>query len=78
MSPIPSFFPRPTPLPTAALNLFFVDVERATLGLDPQKLADFLEKETVAHPDGHRYNGISGKRFAACVPLAIRCGLTIS
>ncbi|MCF8052739.1 MAG: LegC family aminotransferase [Desulfobacterales bacterium] len=47
----------------------FVDVERATLGLDPEKLAGFLEKETVDHSDGHRYNRVSGKRIAACVPM---------
>ena len=47
----------------------FVDVEYATLGLDPEKLADFLEKETVDHPDGHRYNRASGKPIAGCVPM---------
>jgi perosamine synthetase len=46
-----------------------VDVERATLGLDPDKVAYFLEKETVDRSDGHRYNRTSGKRIAACVPM---------
>jgi len=47
----------------------FVDVERATLGLDPEKLADFLEKETIDRADGHRYNRTTNKRIAACVPM---------
>jgi len=47
----------------------FVDVERATLGLDPEKLAYFLENETADHSDGHRYNRTSGRRIAACVPM---------
>jgi len=40
-----------------------------TLGLDPEKLADFLESETIDRADGHRYNRTSGKRIAACVPM---------
>lgn len=47
----------------------FVDVERASLGLDPEKLAHFLEKETVDHSDGYRYNRTSNNRIAACVPM---------
>lgn len=47
----------------------FVDVERATLGLDPEKLVHFLENKTIQESDGHCYNKSSGKRIAACVPM---------
>lgn len=47
----------------------FVDVERSTLGLDPEKLVNFLEKESVEKSDGHRCNRATGKKIAACVPM---------
>jgi aminotransferase in exopolysaccharide biosynthesis len=47
----------------------FVDVEKTTLGLDPQSLADFLVKYGKLKADGRCYNQATGRRFAACVPM---------
>jgi perosamine synthetase len=47
----------------------FVDVERSTLGLDPDKLNDFLINNTVMKSDGRCYNKATGKNIAACVPM---------
>ena len=47
----------------------FVDVERSTLGLDPDKLNDFLVKNTVMKADGRCYNKSTGKSIAACIPM---------
>jgi|TARA_B100002003_G_scaffold242560_1_gene265716 aminotransferase in exopolysaccharide biosynthesis len=47
----------------------FVDVERSTLGLDPEKLENFLSKNTILKQDGCCYNKTTGKRIAACVPM---------
>ncbi len=47
----------------------FVDVERSTLGLDPEKLNDFLLNNAVLKSDGRCYNKITGRKIAACVPM---------
>lgn len=47
----------------------FLDIDRQTLGLSPQKLADFLDQDTFRKSDGNRYHKISGKRIAACLPV---------
>jgi perosamine synthetase len=47
----------------------FVDVERATLGLDPEKLNYFLLNTGVLKSDGKCYNKASGRKIAACVPM---------
>lgn len=47
----------------------FVDVERATLGLDPEKLNEFLINNGILKKDGKCYNKITDKRIAACVPM---------
>ncbi len=47
----------------------FVDVDRSTLGLSPQKLKDFLEKESYIKEDGYCYNKKTKKRIAACLPM---------
>ena len=47
----------------------FVDVERPTLGLDPERLNDFLFKNGTLKSDGKCYNKITGKKIAACVPM---------
>ena len=47
----------------------FVDVERSTLGLDPDKLNDFLSKYAVMKSDGECYNKTTGRKIAACVPV---------
>lgn len=47
----------------------FVDVERSTLGMDPEKLADFLTEYAVVNSDGRCCNKLTGRRIAACVPM---------
>lgn len=47
----------------------FVDVERSTLGLDPDKLNDFLINNGVLKSDGRCYNKTNGRKIAACVPM---------
>ena len=47
----------------------FVDVERATLGLDPGKLNDFLLNNGLLKSDGRCYNKVTGSKIAACVPV---------
>ena len=47
----------------------FVDVERATLGLDPEKLNDFLMNSGILKSDDRCYNKITGRKIAACVPM---------
>lgn len=46
----------------------FVDVERSTLGMAPQALANFLEAFGERREDGC-YNRHSGRRLAACLPM---------
>ena len=47
----------------------FVDVERSTLGLDPEKLNDFLIDNGILKSDGKCYNKTTGSKIAACVPM---------
>jgi len=47
----------------------FVDIERSTLGLDPEKLDDFLIHNGIMKADGRCYNKTTGKKIAACVPM---------
>jgi perosamine synthetase len=47
----------------------FVDVERSTLGLDPEKLNDFLKDNGILKSDDRCYNKKTGKQIAACVPM---------
>jgi perosamine synthetase len=46
----------------------FVDVDRDTMGLSPDKLKAFLEKNAEIKSDGS-YNKETGRRFSACVPM---------
>ena len=47
----------------------FIDVDKATLGLSPDKLCNFLTKKTNRGKDGFCYNTKTGKRIKACVPM---------
>lgn len=49
-------------------NPVFVDVSKKTMGLDPDKLEDFLIKNT-SFSKGYCINKISGKRIKACIPM---------
>jgi len=46
----------------------FVDVDRETMGLSPESLHSFLEKETV-QKNGICYNKTTGKKITAVVPM---------
>lgn len=47
----------------------FLDVERSTMGLDPEKLEAFLKENSVEKTDGFCYNRLTGQRISACVPM---------
>ena len=47
----------------------FVDVEKSTLGLDPQVLSDFLKQYGQLRSGGQCYNQATGRRISACVPM---------
>ncbi|MDB3952203.1 LegC family aminotransferase [Gammaproteobacteria bacterium] len=46
----------------------FIDVDIDTMGLSPDSLKTFLEKNAEKRPDG-TYNKNSGKKISACVPM---------
>lgn len=46
----------------------FIDVDRDTLGLSPQKVREFLDSETEMK-NGATYNKRSGNKISACVPM---------
>lgn len=47
----------------------FVDVEKSTLGLDPDKLSDFLSENATMKSDNRCYNKKTGRMITACVPM---------
>ncbi len=47
----------------------FVDVERATMGLDPDRLEKFLVTNACLESGGVCRNRTTGERIAACVPV---------
>lgn len=47
----------------------FLDVERDTMGLSPDSLKQFLEKNAELRSDGYTYNKNSGRRIKACIPM---------
>ncbi|MBN1797206.1 MAG: LegC family aminotransferase [Spirochaetales bacterium] len=49
----------------------FIDVEKTTLGMDPQKLQEFLKKNTYMGDDGRCYNKKNNRPITACVPVHI-------
>lgn len=46
-----------------------VDISRDTLGLDPQKLSDYLHEIAVIKQNGFLYNRLTGRRITAVVPM---------
>ncbi|MCS6823380.1 MAG: LegC family aminotransferase [Cytophagaceae bacterium] len=46
----------------------FVDVDKDTMGLSPEKLKDFLTHNTIQKKSG-TYNRYTGRRIRACVPM---------
>jgi aminotransferase in exopolysaccharide biosynthesis len=49
----------------------FIDCDRDTLGMSPQRLKEFLEKNTLLGDDGICYNKGTGRRVAACLPVHV-------
>ncbi len=49
----------------------FIDVDKNTMGLSPEKLQDFFEKETFIKDDGICYNRKTGNKIKACVPMHV-------
>jgi perosamine synthetase len=47
----------------------FVDVEQSTLGLDPDRLDNFLCNNSMLKTDGRCYNKHTRRKIAACVPV---------
>lgn len=54
----------------AGASPVFVDVDKETLGLSPEKLLDFLNKKTKLRHDG-LFNKTTGKRIRTCVPVHV-------
>ena len=46
----------------------FLDVDKDTMGLSPEKLEEFLKYKTSSKKDGFCYNNFSGKRLL--IPMA--------
>lgn len=49
----------------------FIDSEKETLGMSPDKLQDFIEKNTVIKKDGYCYNRRTHKKISACVAVHV-------
>ena len=47
----------------------FLDIEADTLGLSPEKLADFLQQEAVVDDHGQCLHRQTRRRIAACMPV---------
>jgi perosamine synthetase len=47
----------------------FIDVDKKTLGLSPQKLEEFLNTDVFLNNSGECIHRNSGKRIGACVPM---------
>jgi len=55
----------------AGANPVFIDSEKQTLGMSPEKLEEFLTENTYNDNYGYRINIKTGKRISACVPVHI-------
>ena len=47
----------------------FIDVDKETMGLSPEKLHEFLKNKTYMRDDGFYYNADTKKRIRACIPI---------
>ena len=47
----------------------FIDVDKDTMGMSPEKLSDFLNKNCEVKADGFTYNKNTGRKIAACLPM---------
>jgi len=49
----------------------FIDSEKVSMGMDPEKLEEFLSKNCVIKDDGFTYNKRTNRRISACVPMHV-------
>lgn len=49
----------------------FIDVDRKSLGMCPEKLGAFLREECEQKSDGYTYHKASQRRIAACIPVHV-------
>lgn len=47
----------------------FIDVDKDTLGMSPNALRSFLEKNAEKKSDGYTYNKTTSRRIKACIPM---------
>ncbi len=47
----------------------FVDVDKDTMGLSPEKLKTYLTENAVKKSDGFAYHKSTGQKIAACIPM---------
>ncbi len=47
----------------------FIDVDKQTMGLSPEKMENFLKLNAEIKNDGFCYNKNTGRRIAACIPM---------
>ena len=47
----------------------FIDVDKDTLGMSPEKLEEFLHSNTITKDDGQCYNKVTDKIIKACLPV---------
>lgn len=47
----------------------FIDVDKDTLGLSPDKLEEFLKEYAIIKDDGFCYNKSTNRRIIACIPM---------
>jgi aminotransferase in exopolysaccharide biosynthesis len=47
----------------------FIDVDKETMGLSPEKVEAFLLSNSEMKVDGFCYNKITGRRISACIPM---------
>ena len=47
----------------------FIDVDKKTMGLSAEKLADFLKNKTLQRENGITFNKQTGRRISSCIPM---------
>lgn len=47
----------------------YIDVDRKTLGLSHEKLAEYLQQNAIKKDDGYCYHKSTGRKISACVPM---------
>lgn len=52
-------------------NIIFIDSEKQNLGMCPEKLEEFLIKNTEIRTDGYCYNKNTNNKISVCVPVHI-------